>query len=196
MTASARNTQKALPLQRKLFAKSLFKFTSLVLIVLSVLACFDRGQGGIAPGESAPGFDLPDLEGKRVSLADFKGKTVVLNFWGTWCPPCVAELPSLEALYKQGGGKFVVLGISEASARDDIKALKDKYGLTYPFLLDAQGAVQQKYKVNGLPETFIINPDSKISLINDPATGVATARIIGPREWSRAAVLDALLNLK
>ena len=158
-------------------------------------ACFDRGQGGLAPGDLAPGFELSNLDGQRIALSDFHGKTVVLNFWGTWCAPCVAELPELEELYKKGEGQIVVLGVSEASSRDDIKALKERYGLTYPFVLDPQAVVQSKYKVNGLPETFIIDKNSKIALIPDPATGVGTARIVGPRDWSRAAVLKALLSL-
>ena len=171
---------------------------SCLVVLLSLLnsGCFDRGQGGVAPGEKAPNFDLPDLIGNRVTLDDYAGKVVILNFWGTWCAPCVAELPGLQAIYEKGKGQIVVLGVSEASSRDDINALRERYGLTYPFVLDAQAVAQQKYKVNGLPETFVIDKDSKIALLPDPATGIPTARIVGPREWDRPGVLDALLGLK
>ena len=168
----------------------------LAVIVFALFGCFDRGQGGLAPGEKAPSFDLPDLDGRRVTLDDFKGKTVILNFWGTWCAPCVAELPGLQALYEKGQGSVVVLGVSEASSRDEIRELKQRYGLTYPFVLDAQSVAQKKYKVNGLPETFILDKESRIALLPDPATGVATARIVGPREWDRSSVLESLLRIK
>lgn len=101
-----------------------------------------------ASGKTAPAFSLRDINNASQTLAQYKGKVVLLNFWATWCGPCQVEMPHLEAMYKELGPKgLVILGISADSARDasKVKPLVMAKGLTYPILLDPQTTVVAQY---------------------------------------------------
>jgi cytochrome c biogenesis protein CcmG/thiol:disulfide interchange protein DsbE len=109
----------------------------------------------------APAFSLRDLNNTTQTLAQYKGKVVLLNFWATWCGPCQVEMPHLEAMYKELGPKgLVVLGISADAARDasKVKPLVVSKGLTYPVLLDQQTTVVAAYNpTKTLPYNVLIN---------------------------------------
>lgn len=110
-------------------------------------------------GAQAPDFTLTTLEGRTVQLSALRGQAVLVNFWATWCPPCRAEMPALEQVYRayrdQG---FVVLAVN-ASDQDggDVPAFVAAYGLTFPILLDQDGAVQRRYQVEAFPTSFFID---------------------------------------
>jgi thiol-disulfide isomerase/thioredoxin len=110
-------------------------------------------------GKAAPGFTLAGLDGKKVSLGDFKGHPVVVNFWATWCAPCKLEMPWFQEFStKYKGEGLQVLGISEddGASRDDIAKAAGRIGVTYPILL-TDGKVAPAYGgVEYLPETFYI----------------------------------------
>ena len=126
-----------------------------------------KGQAGDAPrleGKAAPGFALVTLEGKRVSLADYKGRPVLVNFWATWCAPCKLEMPWFEDFRKQYAPQgFEILGIAEDDAgKDEIAKAVRKTGVTYPILL-TDGKVASAYGgVDYLPMSFYVDRTGKV----------------------------------
>ncbi len=114
-------------------------------------------------GHPAPDFTLPALDGGLVTLSDLQGQPVVLNFWATWCPPCQAEMPELQAAYDAyAAGGLVVLGVNQGEDAATVKAFLDERRLTFPVALDEQYAASQRYQVNSLPTTFFIDRDGVI----------------------------------
>ena len=126
-------------------------------------------------GMEAPAFTYSDLEGKAVSLKDFRGKVVFLNVWATWCPTCTWEMPSMEAIYRKYRDQgLVMLGVSiDVLGKDIVAPYMKKYRLTFPALLDPKGTIKRMYQTTGVPETFIVDRDGRIF-----------RKIIGPREWT------------
>lgn len=130
-------------------------------------------------GDPAPAFSFPRLDGKMVSLADYKGKVVFVNIWATWCPPCREEMPSMEKLYKQLKGEefgedFEILAVSvDSTGAKDVGPFVEKYKLTFPVLLDPRGTTQDIYGTTGLPESYIIGREGIIEKI-----------VIGPLDWT------------
>lgn len=116
-------------------------------------------------GKSAPSFTLVDLDGKKVSLADFKGRPVVLNFWATYCGPCKLEMPwfqDLENKYKGQG--LVVLGLDQddGMAVKEVAAASKRVGVTYPILMP-DNKVSKSYQLSDyIPETFYVDKTGKI----------------------------------
>ena len=112
------------------------------------------------PSQSvAPDLELIGLDGARVSLEDLRGKVVLLNFWATWCPPCKAEMPDLEALQREYGAAqdFVVLGVNFEEAAAPVETFVHERGLSFPILLDPHGKAADSLGVRGLPASFIID---------------------------------------
>lgn len=118
----------------------------------------------------APDFTLKDQNGNEHTLSDYKGKTVFLNFWATWCPPCKGEMPEIEALYKEygeNGGDLIVLGVAgpnqgrEGSA-DDIKQFLSDNEYTFPVVMDESGAVFYDYGISAFPTTFMIDKEGNV----------------------------------
>lgn len=113
---------------------------------------------------AAPAFTLPDLNGKSVSLADFRGKGVVLNFWATWCPPCKKEIPDFIDLQKEYGSKGVVIVGIALDQKDKVQAFVEKNGMNYPVLLGDEAITVKYGGIQGIPTTFII--DKKGNILN------------------------------
>lgn len=170
-------------------------FTALaVFLVLLFLSGCKRS--GLSPGSNAPPFSLKTLSGESLSLADFQGKVVVLNFWATWCPSCVEEMPALERLYsmKKNAG-IVVVAIATRDDVDSVREMKERMKLTMPIVMDDDGKISDKYKATGFPETFLIDRQGKIRLFTDPTEGVPVAKAVGPRPWDSAPFLALLSSL-
>jgi peroxiredoxin len=126
---------------------------------------FGGPAAGPAPkvGALAPDFTLPDLEGKPVSLSSFRGKVVILNFFATWCPPCRAEMPDLEVVYKELKGQgFEVVAIDLQEDERAVKGFASSLGLTFPILLDREASVFGQYHVTGLPTSYFIDREGVI----------------------------------
>ena len=124
------------------------------------------GEGASLKGKTAPAFTLVDLSGKKVSLAQFKGHPVVVNFWATWCGPCKLEMPWFEEMnqkYKDKG--LVVLGLSQdiGSAPDDIAKAVKKTGVTYTILQPDDNTPKLYGGVDYLPETFYVDAKGTIT---------------------------------
>ena len=123
-------------------------------------------SGTALMGKVAPGFTLVDLSGKKVSLADFKGHPVVVNFWATWCGPCKLEMPWFEEFYgKYKGQGLVVLGVSqddEDTPKDKIAEAVQKIGVTYPILLPSKTIAKDYALADYLPETFYLDKNGVV----------------------------------
>jgi cytochrome c biogenesis protein CcmG, thiol:disulfide interchange protein DsbE len=155
----------------------------LALILLAALAGCDRGSRPTQIGTTAPDFTVRDSD-RTVSLHDFRGKTVVLNFWASWCPPCATETPSLIELQRRMGDRIVVLAVStdvdEAGYR---KFIRD-FNMDVLTVRDAKQASNRLYGTFMYPETYVID-----------AGGVVRRKFIGPVDWTGPEVLDYLAKL-
>ncbi len=109
-------------------------------------------------GFAAPNFTLTSTAGETFTLADWKGKVVLLNFWATWCPPCRAEMPAIDAAYRANkDAGFVVLAADQMESADVVNAFGAKYNLSFPLLLDADGSINRKYLIGALPTSFFVD---------------------------------------
>ncbi len=145
----------------------LLLFFALGLVAVACSKTDSRSPAGSSAelNAAAPDFTLKDLSGRNVSLSDYKGKVVLLEFWATWCPPCRASVPALVALkkkYEQKG--FILLGVSidsDSDASEKVKQFSVAYNINYPVLL-ANEATPNAYNVISIPTSFLIGKDGKI----------------------------------
>ena len=129
-------------------------------------------ESGLEKRKLAPDFELTTLTGETVSLSDYKGKTVILNFWASWCPPCRVEMPYMENYYEENkdSENVEILAVNmtkkERGGGDKIEKVEgfvDELKLTFPVLLDEAGEVMKLYQVMAYPTTYIINPEGIIT---------------------------------
>lgn len=128
-----------------------------------------RGSGtplaGPFVGAQAPDFTSVTVDGERISLKDFQGQIVVLNFWATWCLPCREEMPALEARYeKYKHLGFVILAIDFDEPSEVVRSFRDEFGLTFPVLLDPGAEIQKLYRVRGYPTSYFVDRDGTIQV--------------------------------
>ncbi len=117
---------------------------------------------GLGPGKAAPDFKLRTLDGKEVSLSDYRGKVVLINFWATWCPPCREEMPLFKRVYERYKNKgFEILAVSTDTSIDPVKKFVKEYKLDFPVLLDTDN-ISSLYGIQGLPTSFLIDREGKI----------------------------------
>jgi len=118
---------------------------------------------GTKVGNLAPDFQLNNLDGESVSLSDLRGKPVLINFWATWCPYCVDEMPYIQEVYDEWLSKgLVVLAINKGESPSKVEEFVKDYDLSFPVLLDVKGDVANKYNIRPLPTTFFIDKDGII----------------------------------
>jgi cytochrome c biogenesis protein CcmG/thiol:disulfide interchange protein DsbE len=134
-----------------------------LLIASFNIAPANAAQNNII-GKPAPSFTLLDLNGNKVSLSDYKDKVVILDFWATWCPPCVKEIPHFIDLYKEYKNQgLAILGISvDQQGIGIVKAFNRKYKINYAILMANRQVVNAFGNISGIPTTFVIDPDGKI----------------------------------
>ncbi len=111
----------------------------------------------------APDFSLKSPEGKAVKLSNFKGKVVLVNFWATWCPYCVKEMPDLVKLYSKAGGKdFEIISVDIQENPDSVKAFIAKNGIKHTVAIDPSGDTAQAYRVVGIPTNVLIDKNGNV----------------------------------
>lgn len=133
-------------------------------------------------GQTAPDFTLRTMDGKAVRLCDLKGKVVVLDFWASWCGPCLRELPSIEKLHREYKGKDVILLGVNAEDPEDARALVQDRQYTFPTLLDEGRSVTKLYQIRAIPTVIVIDPRG---LVSEHFVGVRAERDL------RAAIQQA-----
>jgi thiol-disulfide isomerase/thioredoxin len=156
-----------------------------------------QAQGGQAQGDTeqpslrgkaAPAFVLSTLDGKKVSLSDYRGRAVLVNFWATWCGPCKVEMPWFEEFQKQYAGQgFVILGLADDvdAGKDAIRKVAQKTGVTYPILL-TDGKVQKAYGgVDVLPMSFYVDRNGVV---------VEETAGLGPKDEIEAHIKKAIAS--
>jgi peroxiredoxin len=164
---------------------------SLAVIAVAVLFLLKQNNSylkysPLKRGHSAPKCTFPGLDGKIVSLADYRGQVVLVNIWATWCPPCVDEMPSMEKLHQElQGENFEILAISiDAVGTKAVAPFMKKYNLSFPALIDPDGTIKTLYHITGVPESFIIDRQ-----------GILVEKIVGPRNWAAPEAVRYLRNL-
>ena len=132
-----------------------------------------EGQLPALDGKPAPAFALRDLEGKKVSLADYRGRPVLVNFWATWCAPCKLEMPWFEQFRKQYAGQgFEILGIAEDDAgKDEIAKSAHKLGVSYPILLGDDKVAPLYGGIDYLPMSFYVD---RSGVVREETSGLGT----------------------
>ena len=126
----------------------------------------DTSSGaGLHRGDAAPPFTLPSFDGRMISLADYRGQPVVLNFWASWCVPCRTEAPILRDAAVRDGSQVTFIGINFRDQENDARAFLTEFGIPYLNLRDVDGAVEQRYRSPGIPFSVFIARDGTIARI-------------------------------
>ncbi len=145
-----------------------------------------KGMTAMPDRPPAPELDMRDLDGVQHTLAAHRGKVLIVNFWATWCPPCREEMPSMErawqAVRDQG---IVLLAINVGETEEQIWNFTGNYPVTFPLLLDEDGSGTQRWPVQGLPTTYVVDAEGRLAF-----------RAIGGRDWDDPALLDQVRALR
>lgn len=159
------------------------------------------GSGDVKKVLQSMGADLPekpfryedvefrDLEGKVVKLSDYEGKVIMLNLWATWCPPCRAEMPSMDRLYeKYKKSNFIILAVSIGEDKKTVSSFLKQSPHQFPVFLDHKNEVSRTYSTGSIPTTYLINKKGEL-----------IARFVGGRQWDSAQayeMVEILTNQK
>ena len=169
--------------QRTLLA--VFTLLLALFVILLSARCTPKEGKIMGYGDRAPGFSLQALDGKTVSLADFRGKVILVHFWATWCPPCVEEMPALERLrHSLDSERFALLTVSADEDRSQVESYRDRLKLSLPILLDPSHEVSRAYQTYRYPESFLLDREGKV-----------VSRFVGPREWDSEIYVDRIREL-
>jgi len=159
--------------------------TSVLVVLAFSIAALWPALRAPARRHEAPRFVLPDLGGKVVRMEDLRGKVVLLNLWTTWCPPCVDEMPTLEALARHMAGRdFVLLAVSQDEVPAKVGPWIAEHKFTFPVLLDEHGQVGADLGITGYPETFIVDRNGRI-----------VHHHVGYRNWADSGIVAAIEHL-
>ena len=139
----------------------------------------------VAVGDRAPDFNVTGDDGQGVRLTDFRGKVILLNFWATWCPPCVEEMPSLNLAHERLNERgLVVLGISVDESREEYEAFLERMNIGFPTVRDPERQVSTLFGTAKYPETYLIDRE-----------GVVIRKYIGEVNWTQPEIFNYLSSL-
>jgi peroxiredoxin len=163
--------------------KEVLKLAAVIAIVggaaFGFISLQERKGYGLKEGAPAPDFRLRALSGGSAELGALRGRVVLVNFWATWCPPCVQEMPSLERLHRALGGQgLAVIGVSEDADEGAVREFVSRHGLTFAILRDPGARAAAAYHTTGYPETFLVGADGTLLRI-----------FVGPAEWDTPEAL-------
>jgi thiol-disulfide isomerase/thioredoxin len=144
------------------------------LMLLATAARADTEWQRMPEANPAPAIELPTIDGTVLDLASLRGKVVLVNFWATWCEPCIAEMPSLEKLRTAlGSSDFEVLGVNFKEGPERINAFVEKAGVTFPIVRDTDGAVSRNWAAHVLPVTYLVDRNGRVRY-----------RLVGEADWT------------
>ncbi|MGM8213184.1 redoxin domain-containing protein [Virgibacillus sp. W0430] len=127
----------------------------------------EEAEVGLEKGNLAPDFELKTLEGETVKLSDFRGERVMLNFWATWCPPCRAEMPDMQKFHEKTDVVILAVDLLETeSSKSNVPAFVEEFGVTFRVLLDEDSSVANRYRIQPIPTTFMIDSEGKIQNVS------------------------------
>ena len=175
-TTHGPSAEKTAPLQPSRFRR-LATLAGQLALFGAIALLFQTGLGWWrAPSlpDQAPAFNLPDLDGTPVALSDFAGRTVVLNFWATWCPPCRVEIPSFRR-FASNNPDVVVLGVAVDGEVEALRQAQKKLGINYP-VIRADAATIAAYQVRSLPTTVVVRGDGTVR-------SAYAGMLFGPHLW-------------
>jgi thiol-disulfide isomerase/thioredoxin len=133
----------------------------------------------------APALAAQDLKGAPQTLAGYRGKLVLLNFWASWCPPCLREMPSLERLrVNMAGRPLEIVALDSAETAEDVNAYLSRMKLGFPILLDPDGSNTRRWKVFALPTSFLLDAEGRVRYV-----------LTGPTEWDQGEALQVIESL-
>lgn len=151
-----------------------------LLVISATFACAQADPAQLKVGDAAPAFSGKSINGEQISLENYKGKVVLIDFWATFCPPCVSEVPNVLAVYnKYKDQGFEVIGISLDREKSKLEAFVKEKSITWPQIFDEDGKIAGTYGVPSIPTTCIINKEGKIAAVGilgdelDPAIEAA-----------------------
>jgi thiol-disulfide isomerase/thioredoxin len=141
-------------------------------------------------------FTLPDLDGKPVSVSDYRGKWVIVNFWATWCPPCLEEIPDFVELYEENRDSIMVLGVNYEEVNEEyLREFVDSHMMSYPVMRMDPLPVTPLGPVLGLPTTYIISPQGeRVARQEGPVTRETIEKYIARKEAELAQAAPAVAN--
>jgi len=156
-------------------------FVAVALVLAGFAAQMRSSSAAPEPGQPAPDFELQTFDGDSVRLSDLKGQVVVLNFWASWCVPCATEAADLEQLWRDYAEKgVVVLGIGYTDTTPEALAYLEAHGVTYPNGPDRADVISRRYRLAGVPETFVVDKAGRLVQLTGTGTGPDAAKIVGP----------------
>jgi peroxiredoxin len=167
-------------------ALTITSLAALMLFSFSAQPAHAAKATPVSKGDQAPDFTLQDLSGKKISLHDYQGSVVLLNFWGSFCMPCRAEMPSLNNLYGSLKDKgFTIIGLSLDRTEGPVRFLVESGRLAFPICIDEGKKVYyEKYAIFALPLTFLIDKN-----------GVIVEVYLGKQEWDSSEMIERILKL-
>ena len=161
---------------------------SLLLLISATATVWAAGRPlqPLAHPRPAPDLQLNDTQGRPHTLREYRGKVVVVNFWATWCSPCLKEMPALDRLYRKTADQGIeVLGINMGQTAPAIKAFAKRVPVRFPLLVDSDMSAGPKWGVRGLPTTFVVDPKGKI-----------VYETLGDQPWDSPALVEELEALR
>ncbi len=177
-----------MPMVTKIIFTIFLTVTTLALLLSTSASARSSGQvlTHLELHPVAPDFTLPDIYGKQHTLSNYKGKVVVINFWATWCPPCVAEMPSMQrASIWLAKHDIPLLAVAVGETREQVQRFHMDTPVTFPLLLDTQSEVMGTWAALTLPTTYILDQQGRVVYL-----------AIGARDWDDPKILEAILSLK
>lgn len=141
------------------------KHITLFVFLLTLLILTSCTSEGIAVGEKAPNFTTRNLEGVEISLKDYKGQPVLINFWGAWCPPCTIEMPDIVERAKKYSGELSVLAVNYGDDLNTVREFTNDMNLPFSPLLDLSGDIQDLYLIDGYPTSIFVDEKGVIQKI-------------------------------
>ncbi|GAA0599602.1 thiol-disulfide oxidoreductase ResA [Virgibacillus siamensis] len=167
MSAEQRKANKKIKKRNRLIFRTAVLAVLLVALIYAVVSNLTEADTNADEGDDAPDFVLNQINKnnklEKVQLSDLEGKGVMLNFWGTWCKPCEAEMPYMQKLYPEYKKKGVeIVTVNLDASEFVVHQFIDKYDLTFPVLYDAKDQVMNLYNVVPIPTSFFISPEGEI----------------------------------